>query len=215
MPEYIEIDEPMISAKDLLEKWPKMLDCDLAECIERSKNQEYDFPTAYIVWKVVKDDTGKKVNYCTCYSHNKTILERLYARSPYTVSDEGGKLIYDFGNTAFIFAEVERFEHNYPDVLHTRLTLKEAWGAFSSPEGHKHIEAWQAILPKLRKKAEIIAAKLAIQKWQRKSHKEACEAVRSGEDVTDFYSYVSKKKKLAEKLAKQYGLTMPDWQVKK
>ena len=81
----------------------------------------------------------------------------------------------------------------------------------------EQITAWQALLPRLNG-AELIAAKLAIAKWEGKTHGEAFEAVRPGESIGDTVGFVSKKKNTAKTVVDRYGyeyaLRMPEWKVK-
>lgn len=74
----------------------------------------------------------------------------------------------------------------------------------------QHIKAWTDTLPKL-KGAELSAAKLAIEKWRGKSHVDAYKAAFPNGSANDPKSFVSNKQAVAQKVAKNYGLTMPDW----
>lgn len=77
----------------------------------------------------------------------------------------------------------------------------------------EHVEEWEAALPFLNGTA-LTAARLAIEKWKGKSHIEAFEATRPGDVVQDPKNFVSKKRKEAEQIALQHGLTMPPWESK-
>ena len=75
------------------------------------------------------------------------------------------------------------------------------------------ITAWEAVLPSLRG-AELTAAKLAINKWRGKSHAEAYKAAISDGCASNPKAFVSKMKRVAQKVAHDHGLPMPVWQSK-
>jgi hypothetical protein len=77
-----------------------------------------------------------------------------------------------------------------------------------------HIVAWEAVLPKLNS-SDKVAALLAIEKLKRKTHVEAYNAVCGDTVVASKIQYVSKSKRHAEKIAEDYGLTMPKWDSSK
>ena len=74
----------------------------------------------------------------------------------------------------------------------------------------QHIKNWTKILPAISG-AEMVAAKLAIEKWKGKSHPDAYKAACPNGSASNPEEYVSRKKGLAERLAKKYGLSMPKW----
>lgn len=216
---FEEIREPMLSADKLLEQWPGLLPCELAEWIDIRNDAEsytflpnkWDFPSTYIVRKVLRDEAGQTVFHCTCClqeSHSSPYVP------PYKVSGEGRTRVYDFSDVAFRLSEVQEYERRHPVVLHTRVNPEEAWAASPSTEVQKHIEAWEKILLEL-KRAELTAAKLAILKWQGKTHREAFLSLRPDDVRQDPFNYVSRKKSTAVKLAKRHGLPMPSWIAEK
>ena len=77
----------------------------------------------------------------------------------------------------------------------------------------KNIEAWEAVLYLLTG-IELMAAKLAIEKWKGKPHEEAFKAIRPGDVIQDPKNFVCKKKKTAEQIARRYNLPMPPWKSK-
>jgi hypothetical protein len=77
-----------------------------------------------------------------------------------------------------------------------------------------HIVAWEAVLPKLNS-SDKVAALLAIEKWQGRTHAEAYDAVCDDTVVASKIQYVSKNKHRAKKIAEVYGLTMPEWNSSK
>jgi hypothetical protein len=72
------------------------------------------------------------------------------------------------------------------------------------------IAAWEAVLPLLRS-AELTAAKLAIEKWRGKSHAKAYKAAIPDGCTSRPKEFVSRKKHVADSLAKRHNLPMPCW----
>ena len=90
----------------------------------------------------------------------------------------------------------------------------------STDEAQEYIEAWEILLPTLGKNNERRAASLAVEKWRGASHQSAYMNSMANypdlfeDNIIDKNRFVSKRKKIAESLATQHGLNMPEWDTR-
>jgi hypothetical protein len=80
-------------------------------------------------------------------------------------------------------------------------------------EAEQEIECWQNILQNL-KGAELIAARIAIEKWRGATHKEAFCAVRPDARMDNAANFIARKACVARTVAERYGLKMPVWDTR-
>lgn len=149
-------------------------------------------------------------------SHNRQMRLAYQERIEEAREDAPSEVLHSM---SFIRKElVGAIQEHYPDVFEAYQENKNQTMLQPEISTQEHIQSWEAILPELSG-AELIAAKLAIEKWSGKSHVEAFDAVRPGENVQDPKNYVSKKKKTAASIAERYNkqghnLIMPRWESK-
>ena len=217
---YMQIREPMLTGTQLLKRWCGIFPKEFARCIDERNNitspgspdpSFFDFPEAFILRGAVKDENGQIIYYCSECTSTFGKFGKEYS-PPYKVSGEGYSRIYDFSMLAFRLREVEVYEKYSPSLFYTLIDPEEV--EIPSTDVQLQSKAWEDVLPKL-KRAELTAAKLAIQKLQGKTHKEAFQAVRPNGNDNDSTNYVSKKRAKAEKVAKEYNLHMPQWASEK
>lgn len=127
MGKYIEIREPMISAEKILERWPGMLEKELADIIDSFGDpfSTLTFPMPYIVHKVLDSGTGIIISECTeCKPEPK---EKYF--SPYRTHYQGCNVLYDFSGIAFKLSQIVRYEKEKPKLSYNLITNPdEAWG---------------------------------------------------------------------------------------
>lgn len=127
MGKYIEIREPMISAEKVLERWPGMLEKELADIIDSFGDpfSTLTFPMPYIVHKVLDSGTGIIISECTeCKPEPR---EKYF--SPYRTHYQGCNVIYDFSGIAFKLSQIVMYEKEKPKLSYNLITNPdEAWG---------------------------------------------------------------------------------------
>ena len=111
--------------------------------------------------------------------------------------------------------EIDELNSENAELKAKLADLKDPSKNISTPNSEQQIEKWKMILPEIKKESLLIAAKLAIEKWKGKSHKEAFAIVRPDSDILSKEQFVARKKKDVQTLIdtyKEYGLAMPPWQ---
>lgn len=118
MSEYIEFNEPMISANKVLERWPGVGEKELAIFIEMALDGVGgESLSAYHVHRVLSDGNGKTITECIPY-----------ARGACYKDSHGTGGTYDFTGIAFILDDIVTHEKNYPKVLYKVInSVDDAW----------------------------------------------------------------------------------------
>ena len=171
-----------ISSTKITQQFPEIRESQLYEVIKLNVTKIFDY-------------RGKEIPDCEEF-------EKLRSGGPY--KDNPFLAIRDC--IFFVRSQIgEVLANMFPDdISQIGDTATQAQGVEAA------IAAWVNILPTL-KRAQYIAAQLAIEKWKGKSHLEAFKAVRPDADTKLAKRYVSEKRKCAQKVALQYGLAMPSW----
>lgn len=129
--ELLEIKEPMISADNVLKRWPGILESELANMIDRSSDLFECLPIAYHVHKVLDDGQGGIITECIPCGENGN----------YYVDYQGNDAYYDFTGIAFILSEISKYENDHPKVLYQVVTNPdEAWGSSKQADEYLPIE---------------------------------------------------------------------------
>lgn len=250
-----------ITGNDLLELWPGIAPCVLAEMID-AKNADYtdtepekkilDFPRVYaLVADLLRDPETQKI-HARCISCKPNYKKGEKYRRPYRRLSKGR---YDFSELIFRPSEVKAYEKLYPEVFWERInpedtplarnskqkkdisrlqreikklkfendTLKSMVAELKAPSENifmpnpeEQIKEWERVLPTLKKKTQITAARLAIEKWKGKTHREAYDIVRSDDPIANKEQFVTRKKDDAQSIVddhQDYELKMPPWRA--
>ena len=131
MSAFIEIKEPMISADNLLKRWPGILESELAGMIDRSSDLFENLPTAYRVHKVLNDGRGGIITKCVPCGE----------KGNYYINYQGNDTCYNFTGIAFILNEISKYEDDNPKLLYQVVTNPdEAWNSSKQVDEYLPIE---------------------------------------------------------------------------